>query len=242
MKLSRILQSSLIALSLCATMPVAASSLQVSPTGLDLTAAQNADSLTLSNAGDAPLRAQVQVFRWTQKDGKDILEPTREVVATPAMLSIAPGTKQLVRVVRLAPPAAQESSYRIIVSELPGATGKPMKAGLTFLLKYSLPVFIAPQVATGTPTSVKPVLSAQLRGNELEVRNSGRQHARLSQLVWIDAAGRRRELAPGLLGYVLAGQTMQWPVPTASVSGAGRFEALINDDHVATPLPASPAP
>ena len=220
-------------------MPAWASSLQVSPTGLELNAAQNADALSLSNTGETPIRAQVQVFRWRQIDGKDVLEPTRDLVATPAMLSIAPGARQLVRVVRVGSASTKEGSFRIIVSELPAPSIEKSKAGLSFLLKYSLPVFIAPLEKSDT---ARPSLSAGVLGNALEVSNSGRMHARLSQVFWVSADKSRHELAPGLLGYVLAGETMRWSLPAGTTRGDGYFEAVINDDTNASKLQSSVAP
>lgn len=239
MTLPRALLHGIALAALLATTPARASSLQVSPTGLALAPAQNADVLTLTNSGSEPLRAQVRVFHWTQRDGKDVLEPTRDIVATPAMLSIAPGAGQLVRVVRLAPPDATEGSYRVVVSELPPPRKEGVKVGLQFALEYSLPVFLLPP---GAPPSGGYALQAHRVGNALEVSNSGRMHARLSSVAQIGAGGRKTLLFPGLLGYVLPGQTMRWTLPPATDSGSSAFEAVINDDNAASPLPNPTTP
>lgn len=239
MTAARALFACLLACALLAAAPSRASSLQVAPTGIALASSQNADVLKLSNTGNEPMRAQVRVFHWTQHDGKDVLEPTRDIVATPAMLSIAPGASQLVRVVRLGPPAAQEGNYRVIVSELPPPKKPGVKVGLQFALEYSLPVFLLPPDA---PSSGGYVLHARRVGDMLEVSNSGRMHARLSQVSEIAAGGRRTVLYPGLLGYVLPGQTMRWPLPPAKDSGTSAFEAVINDDNAVSPLPTSTTP
>ncbi|MGG6461672.1 fimbrial biogenesis chaperone [Solilutibacter silvestris] len=239
MTAARALSACLLACALFATTPARASSLQVAPTGLALAANQNADVLRLSNTGSEPMRAQVRVFHWTQQNGKDVLEPTRDIVATPAMLSIAPGASQLVRVVRLTSPGATEGSYRVIVSELPPPKKEGVKVGLQFALEYSLPVFLLPSGAT---QGNDYALHARRIGNELEVSNSGRMHARLSQVSEVGAGGRRSPLFPGLLGYVLPGQTMRWTLPPAKDPGTSAFEAVINDDNAASPLPTSTTP
>lgn len=235
----RALQACLLACALFAASPSRASSLQVAPTGLALAANQNADVLTLTNSGSEAMRAQVRVFHWTQHDGKDVLEPTRDIVATPAMLSIAPGTSQLVRVVRLTSPGAMEGSYRVIVSELPPPKKPGAKVGLQFALEYSLPVFLLPPA---TAQAGGYALHARRAGNTLEVSNSGRMHARLSTVSQVGADGRKTTLFPGLLGYVLPGQTMRWTLPPAKDSGTSAFEAVINDDNAASPLPNSTTP
>ncbi|PNS09556.1 fimbrial biogenesis chaperone [Solilutibacter silvestris] len=239
MAISRAIRGGLLTIALLATAPTMAASLQVAPTGLALAPAQNADVLTLTNSGSEAMRAQVRVFHWTQRDGKDVLEPTHDIVATPAMLSIAPGASQLVRVVRLTPPGATEGSYRVIVSELPPPKKQGAKIGLQFALEYSLPVFLLPP---GAPQTGGYALHARRAGNALEVSNSGRMHARLSSLTQVAADGKKTVLFPGLLGYVLPGQTMRWTLPPAKDSGTGAFSAMINDDNAASPLPNSTTP
>ncbi len=48
--------------------------------------------------------------------------------------------------------------------------------------------------------------------NYLEVRNQGAVHARLTDASF-KQGGQTRPLVDGLLGYVLPGATMRWPVP-----------------------------
>ncbi len=228
-----------------------AASLQVGPTSVTLQARQNADGLSLSNTGTAPLHAQVRVFRWTQQDGEDKLEPTKDIAVSPPMLVIAPGAQQLVRVIRLQPPPADtETSYRVIVDELPvevatGAAGAPAadakadaKPGLQFVLQYSVPVFLMPQ----GEAAIAPVLESRLiqegQTPSIEIGNSGKQHAQIADLVFVDAKGERHMIAAGLSGYVLPGKTKRWPLPATSlVPATGTFKARINGEPVEQSLP-----
>jgi len=229
-----------------------AADLQVSPISLQFAAAEQAQGVWLSNTGTQPLRAQVRVQRWFQGKEGDQLEPARDLVASPPSLEIAPGQRQLVRIVRPQPAtAAQERSYRLIVDELPAGSGgvlnpQPLAApaqGLQFLLRYSLPVFIAPQgpVAPVPKQSDIRLLSSQLTvgaQTELRVSNAGTRRVRISQLVHEDAQGRRVTLVPGLLGYVLAGQHMRWVLPAgAKGSPSGILKARFNDDEQEQALP-----
>ncbi|WP_267120372.1 fimbrial biogenesis chaperone, partial [Xanthomonas sacchari] len=134
----------LAALWLAAAGAAVAASLQVAPTSVSLRAEETAQGLWLSNSGDVPLRAQVRVFRWQQRDGEDVLDPSDRIALSPPMLQLAPHARQLVRVIRLDPaPAAGEDAYRILVDELPSqdASGNA-SAGLQFVLRYSVPVFL----------------------------------------------------------------------------------------------------
>lgn len=212
--------------------PVSASGLQVMPTSLTLQAARAADGLWLRNTGDAPLNAQVRVYRWTQTNGKDRLEPTRALVASPPMLKLDAGKSQLIRVIRTgAPPARGEAAFRIVVNELPVDKDK---GGLNFVLRYSIPVFVQ---AAGS-SDARPELSWSLerKGNQLllGVRNDGKRHAQISDVSLVDAAGKRHQLKQGLLGYVLPGMHMHWELKpdAAAMEDGASLNARVNGEPV----------
>ncbi len=212
--------------------PVLATGLQVSPTLVTLRAGQNADGLWLSNTGETALHAQVRVYRWTQESGVEKLQPTQDLAISPPMLELPPGGRQLVRVIRLgAPPQEAEAGYRVVVDELPLETA-PAKKGLQFVLRYSIPVFLSP--VGDAPTA--PVLRARLDVSNtdaaVEIDNAGGIHAQIADLVFIDAAGQRHVVAPGLLGYALPGQRMRWPLahPSSLFDKGGALKARINGE------------
>lgn len=231
-----------------------AGSLQVAPISLEFSEGEQAEALWLSNAGTTPIRAQVRVMRWQQEGGAEQLDPSRDLVPSPPIVEIAPGQQQLVRIVRpAAAPASRELAYRVVVDELPDAQ-QQAAAGLQFLLQYSIPVFVLPPgtVARDAPGARPPTdastLSANVAGDgadgRLTIANPGAQRVRVSQLALVDASGTETMLVPGLLGYVLAGQRMQWPVslPAGGLRGA-RLRARLNDDQDPQILPlASPTP
>lgn len=102
--------------------PAAASGLQIAPVTLTLLATQNADGIWLSNAGENVLNAQVRVFHWSQSAYGDKLSPSQGLVISPPMLALAPGERQLIRVIRTGPPSAHaEDAYRLSIDELPPA-------------------------------------------------------------------------------------------------------------------------
>ncbi|QWT19907.1 molecular chaperone [Bacillus sp. NP157] len=210
-------------------MPTAfASGLQVSPIGLHIAAKEPAQALWLTNTGSEPLHAQVRVFRWTQADGRDVLEASHDLVVSPPITAIAPGDRQLVRVIRQvpAPTDGTEVAYRVVVDELP--VGDVDKGGLKFVLRYSVPVFLAP---AGDP-SVDATLASSVEdtgaGASLRITNSGKGHAQIADVTQA-GAGARTALLPGLVGYVLPGSTMAWHLPDG-VSHAGALRARINGE------------
>jgi fimbrial chaperone protein len=60
-----------------------AASLQVAPVLLDIAAPAAAAMVTLRNTGATPIATQIRVFRWVQEEGRERLEPTADVVASP---------------------------------------------------------------------------------------------------------------------------------------------------------------
>ncbi len=197
--------------------PAAASTLRVSPVGLDLPTGQNAATLSLFNDDAMPLNVQVRVFRWRQVDGKDVLEPATGVVASPPIAKVAPGAARTIRVVRLDPklPEKQEA-YRLIVDELP----PPLSEGgrqVTLLMRHSIPLFFA---ASADKAKVAWSLTAPQGGPALTAVNSGGRHLRVSNLKVVDAAGDVLAERKGLVGYALPGSTMTWPTgPFAPAPG-----------------------
>lgn len=230
-------------------LPAWAGSLQVSPISLEFAADEQAQGIWLSNSGTEPIRAQVRVQQWTQTAAGDALESTNALVASPPMLEIAAGQRQLVRIVRLSAPAsAQETAYRLLVDELP-ASEEPGSPGLQFLLRYSVPVFLLPtsavpaarQTGSRPPTDLSHLLGTQAvdDGNLVIVlQNQGVQRLRISQLTHAADDGTRTPLMPGLLGYVLAGREMRWTLPLpAAVKAGGVLKAKFNDDPEEQTLP-----
>lgn len=213
----------------------AGTGLRTAPAWLTLTPDQSSAELTLSNTGEHPLHAQVRLYRWTQDAGQERLTPTRDLAVSPPVMQIAPRQQQIVRLIRTGePPADHESSYRIIVDQLPRAD----VAGHQTVLRYSAPVFIAP------PSPGAPHLTASLTRDAgrlmLRVENRGNRHARLADLGYRDARGSRIVVAGELAGYVLPGQYRTWALPERTGGyAAGQFVAKVNQDPAERPLPRS---
>lgn len=230
------------ALLLAAPAWVLASGLQISPTSLALAASQNADGIWLSNTGDSVISAQARVFLWTQQNSDDRLSPSAGLIISPPMLQIPPGGKQFVRVIRSGPPpAAQtETAYRVIVDELPlespldttitqPAPSKP-KLGLSFVMRYSMPVFVqGPGIPAFTGQALKWHLHKDANQWTVEAQNTGLTHVRIADLQATLADGSRASVRDGLMGYVLAGQTMRWKLPPPAISQpVTSYQALLN--------------
>lgn len=209
---------SLIAAVLLLLSPVAAlaaNSVLIWPIDPKIPAEDKAAELWLENRGDATTLMQVRVFGWQQQNGQEQFQTQQNVVASPPLVRIEPGQRQLVRLIKQAPlPASAENAYRVLLDEIPTPQAHgDNQAGLNLQMRYSVPLF-----AYGdglTPEAAKPQLSwriAQVAGKStLEVTNRGPGHARLSNVYLND-----RRVAEGLFGYVLPNSTQQWPLPFAA--------------------------
>ena len=124
---------------IAASTPVSAASLQVSPVSVEVPAPGAVSTVTLNNPGDAPLKAQIRIFKWSLINGEEHLEPATDVVASPPMATLPPKTDYTVRVVRLnKQPAASEETYRLIIDEIPDAAQKS-SVMVKMAFRYSIP-------------------------------------------------------------------------------------------------------
>lgn len=218
-----------------------AATLQVAPVTLDLQSGQRASAVYLTNSGKAAIHAQIRVYEWTQQNGKDVLTTTDEVVSSPAMTSLAPGQQQLVRIIVMDPGIReQEQSYRLVIDELPDAAARAANPnGVHFLLRYSIPVFIAGNQNTPVSRDALNCEQAETPGT-IRCFNAGNSHIRLSHLQALTASGQVVGSVKGLAGYVLPGQTALVTLKQASHHTLSALRAFLNDDHHASQIPLRP--
>lgn len=222
-----------------------ASGLQVAPVGLEFAPAGTAQGVWLTNTGNDVLHAQVRVFHWTQADGKDSLTPTQGLVASPPMLNLQPGAQQLVRVIRTGAPAASpnEDAFRLLIDELPQPE-KENKSSVRYILRYSVPAFVETAASVDAAPTLIWTLSHDGNGFALEARNTGTKHAQLSDASLQPAGGKPITLSSGLLGYVLPGSTMRWPlqVPAAQLGNGTLLKVTVNGKPFEQTLPGNDLP
>src|SRR5437868_116279 len=191
----------------CLLMPfsVMAGSLSVTPVRIELSSAQRSVALTVRNDGDQPTIVQAQLVAWSQADNDDRLEATTDILASPPIFTVAPGASQILRIaLRLAPDAARERTYRVMVTEVPGKP-QPESAGAQFALKISLPIFVD---ASGPKTSPRLEWSGTrtVKGElALTAVNTGSKHIQV-QTIEIAKGGTEADARFAGLWYILPGQ------------------------------------
>ncbi|WP_295381691.1 fimbrial biogenesis chaperone [uncultured Stenotrophomonas sp.] len=225
----------LLALCLLATSMAGATSLQVAPTSLQLEARQRAGELWLTNSGTSPVKLQVRVFRWVQQGGQEQLLPTDELMASPPMQELAAGQQQLVRVMRpTREPPSMQQYFRLIVDEVPDLATRA--EGMQFVLRYSIPVFVQPASGKLAPQLQARLVTLDDGRNGVEVTNSGNSYAQIADLA-LGSVKRPRIVHPGLLGYVLPGQVMRWPIERMAIDRDNdQITAKLNGESEQTPL------
>ena len=194
-------------LALAAAHAAQAGNFSITPVRVALSPAARTASLTLENKGEEQVLVQTQVMAWSQRDGDDLLEESRELLVSPPIFRIAPGTTQTLRIgLMRRPDPSRQLTYRLFLQEIPPP--KPGQQGVSVALRLSLPVFVAP-VAPAAPQlrwEVKPVSDGTLT---LALANAGNAHVQLVDVKLALPDGTL--LAEQQVGtYVLAGQARSW--------------------------------
>lgn len=189
-----------------------AAQLRVEPVVLEMNAPTAAGALTLRHDEDADVVVQTRIMRWSQADGKETLEPTADVVASPPSVKLSPGADYVVRVVRVAKtPVRGEESYRVIVDQLPNPRRQPARA-VNLLIRHSIPIFFRnPQLSA---SNVAWSLSQEGERLAVVATNNGDERMRIASLRLRDASGKMISFGNGLVGYSLGRSSMRWLAPS----------------------------
>ncbi|MGH6853946.1 MAG: fimbrial biogenesis chaperone [Aestuariivirga sp.] len=207
-----------------------ASSLQIMPINIEVPAPGAASTVTLINSGEDTLNAQIRIFKWIQRNGKDELVPTKDVVTSPPAVKLEPGKKSVIRVVRLGKvPASAEETYRLIVDEVPKPL-KPGQAGVGFSVRHSIPVFFSKPGQDVDLTWQAALVKGKL---VLQADNAGGRRIRLASLAVMNGTGKTIRIGEGLAGYVLGQSSKQWTVNGASktIAAGGTIKITAQGDN-----------
>jgi fimbrial chaperone protein len=235
----------------------AASSVLVWPVNPVIEADQSGVPLWLENRGSSNVTLQLRVLAWKQQNMQDRYADQTNVVASPPFTTIMPGRRQLVRLMGVIPVVpGREESYRIIIDELPsaGQEQKPSEVGLKLQMRYLLPLFMdgtgvwtkarSDKPGRNPSTATKPILSWRIANGALVIRNKGTVHARLTHVFWGMTAQDKIPallMTSGLLGYILPGQEMKWPLPQGKSVPAGKtLYAQLADNTLPVAIASAP--
>ena len=122
----------------------------VTPVRIYMAPKDRAIAITVTNEGDEQLVMQADLYDWKQKPGgEDELTLTEDMFLSPPIFKIAPKSRQVVRLARVAKPQQgdRQITYRMIVREIPEAKPPSENSLVQIALAFSMPVFITPKNA-----------------------------------------------------------------------------------------------
>jgi fimbrial chaperone protein len=222
-------------LALLASHVSAQNSLTVTPLRVELSSRASAAVIDVINTSAGALTLQIQQRVWLQDGGRDRQGESRDLILSPAIFTLQPGEKQVVRIaLRGAPDAQRERAYRVFVSEVPTPQLKvtPNASGFRVALRMDLPLFVAPlQAAAPQPSYTLDVNNAQLI-----VRNAGDSHIRYTDFTVLQAGRKVAELP---IFTVLAGSERRFELPRDKLGAGGGLRVQANSN--AGPIDAAVA-
>lgn len=191
---------------------------------------QKAVPVWLENVGDSPAMVQVRVFKWTQDQYKEQFSNQQEIIASPPIVKIPAGSKQMIRLTRaVTTPDLKENAYRVVVDELPVAMNNENEnSSVNFKMRYSIPLFTYGKgIGSGSGQEskklnnknplAKPILKwslNQVQGQQvLEIKNTGAMSARISEFKVGDKVFKA-QAENNAYGYVLPNSVIHFSLST----------------------------
>lgn len=236
-----------ISLALLFSYEVCATSLGVWPINPRIDAPASATLVWVKNNNKAEsVILQARIFSWSQVDDQDKLDAQDELVVSPPLIEVKPGSQQIFRIMNRRGPiesVVTEAAYRLIIDEVPREEGAP-ESLLRFQMRYSLPLFVGlPDGYVGEQLSLRlKKLEADLRYRivqqplpSIEIFNQSPVHARLSHVVSdsIEPGNKSFFISQGLLGYVLPYSSRKWPLAKeqADALKQGTMKVVFEQEH-----------
>lgn len=182
-----------------------AATLSLIPLSIVLRSNPRIGTLTIKNENTERVTLQIQMTSWRQDaEGKDIYEPTTDLVFYPHILTIEGGKEGIVRMgYDHAGALRTERCYRLFAQELP--IRKPGETVVKIAARIGIPVFVTPS----NPSSKVSIAAPEIVQGRLRVRltNSGNAHTRIQKVVitGLDSKGDTAFSATQNGWYVLPG-------------------------------------
>jgi fimbrial chaperone protein len=213
-----------------------AQALSVVPVNLFLSPGQKATSLTVTNQGNSEIALQTRAFAWSQKEGEDDqLTAADNVVLSPPIVKMAPGAKQVIRVILRQSPENREDTYRILMDQIP----PPPEAGVVHMvLRLSIPIFAQPAVRSFPDVQ----FHLEYKNGQIDLVgvNAGNLHEKIRDIVLSTSDGRKLKPDSNASPYLLAGATRRWHFsiektqtpPSGAMQLTAHLDAGVIDEQV----------
>ncbi len=210
------------------TLPALAGNFSISPIRLDFDNNTKNGAITISNDGDSELKVEISLSGWVQDaNGKDVYSPSDELLYFPRLATIAPNSKQIIRVgLRSALIGEREKGYRLFVEELPEI--KPL-AGTQLIMRFGVPLFVKP--LKEQPEAKIENISLEKGQLHVVVRNSGNVHLKIIS-VSADEGDYHFADQGGLYLLPTAKRDYRFAVPSEMCANLKKLNVVVKTDHL----------
>lgn len=205
-----------------------AGSYTVQPVRIELTDQALATTVQVRNMADRTATIQAHVVRWTAEGVKEILTENDELLLNPPMFSLEPNEVQFMRVgLRKPPSETGESTYRLILEELPPPEGTNLD-GIETLLRISVPIFINMQ--SSQPELTWGIQHDGKDGLVLWAENHGHGHIKVNS-VELRSKVEGAAVSRVLNAYLLSEGRKEWPIANPEFLNSHRLELKADTDR-----------
>ncbi len=214
-----------------AVTPPAGASFGFNPITLTLDPRSPIGTFTLTNNESVQKIIQIELDRWEQKDGKDTLTRSDDLIVSPPVFTIGANDRQVIRVgtrARLGGGAAPsiEKAYRILVSEAPVLN--QARVGMSVQMRINVPVF----VSATTESAAKPdwrVRRIDATHVAVGLDNVSPTHLHVVRLELQQGRTSLGALRDG--AYVLPGERHEFTVELNKPLGPGPLSLNVTNDY-----------
>ncbi len=213
---------------------------EIDPVRIELSTQQQTAALSVKNTTNQSTSIQIQAVTWSQRDGKDIYVPTKELLVSPPIVTIAPRSEQIVRVaLRRDANAAKELTYRLNMQELPAKQSANF-TGVKVALRVTLPVFVQSLKGGAMPKMEWDILRMQEDQLKVTLRNTGNAHVQISDFALYVPGNDKSIAGESGSSYVLEGQTHEWLLKANTLDQVTnnrlRFTAFTDANNIDTEI------
>lgn len=192
---------------LFSTVAYATGSIQISPLRLELSDTHSTSILIVKNRANTPSLVQLELSAWSQQNNEEILEPSRDILISPPVFTIAANSEQIIRVVmRRKADRGKELTYRLFLREVEDKSQISKAGEIKVLLNISIPIFVQPMVKA-QPKLLWRASVDSAKKIQLKLINEGNQHIQIKSF---QLGSGDQHLNQTSMRYVLPSSTIEW--------------------------------